>query len=163
MKLYELNLSESKKQTKVDEIMYHGSKEFDSILKNGFNLDVMSHSHAYGKGVYLTPTESYAETYGKVIKVKVKVPLNIVTQKEYDDLFSSAEFKKLYDELLDKHVEKHGLKYTMTNKKNGFEKETRQAIIDKYKIKGFLVTNPSYSIGGEPTAVVFDPKDVEPT
>ena len=159
MKLHELILIESK--TKVGEIMYHGSPKFDSILKNGFNLDVMSHSHAYGKGVYLTPIKSYAETYGKVVKVKVKVPLNIVTQKEYDNLFSGTEFKKLNDSLLAKYVEKHGLKYTIANRNGGFEKEAKQAIIDKYGIKGFLITDPSYSIGGQATAVVFDPHDIE--
>ena len=134
MKLHELILIESK--TKVGEIMYHGSQKFDSILKNGFNLDVMSHSHAYGKGVYLTPIKSYAETYGKVVKVKVKVPLNIVTQKEYDNLFSGTEFKKLNDSLLAKYVEKHGLKYTIA-RMEALKKKPSKRLLTNMESKAF--------------------------
>lgn len=148
-------------QVPAGTVMFHGSDNLNSIKQHGFKMMPIRHSRAYGEGIYLTPIADYAATYGDVVEVKVKVPLVKVTQKEYDDLMRDGDaFKALWDKMFDDDVEQRGFKAVKANPKD-YSKEARAEVIRKHHIKGFLITDPSYSIGGQPTAVVFDPQDIE--
>lgn len=131
---------------------FHGSPAADVIRREGFKSTMPKNGQAYGDGLYATTRRSFAEGYGEVLAVKVKGPLKVLTDSQFEKMFAGEAVLARGDAIRAATGQLPSAAFKQA------QRESLDTLRGKYV--GYIVRPDTYKKGDLDIVVVFNPKNL---